>query len=810
MMRRTLGFTLPVVMALAACSGDDGAGGTTTDAGADVASDVAEDAAVDVAPDAGDDASEDVLDGGAADADAADDTSADVAPDATPAPWIEGADGVDLVNVFVGSGGFGFGYASLTPAVQTPNGFAKVGPDTTLSGVHPSQNHFSGYYYPDPHVRGFSHVRLIGTGAADLGLIRVVPDVTVDGDLPPERWFTNDREAEDGAPGWYRTRLVEPAVDVALTATGHGAIHEYTFDGDEGVLFVDAAAAITDSGTVEAHVDVTADGVTGYVVRGSGFAARSREVTVWFAMELDAPASTTGVWTAEGFDLDETAATGPVAGAVLGFDGLGGTPVTLRVGLSTVSAEAAATNLRVEVGAATFDEIAAATREAWAERLSRVRLRAGEPDVASIFYTALYNTYRMPTRLDEGGQYRGFDGEVHDLEGEQTAYLTDLSMWDTFRTLHPWYELYEPELERNVLRSLLRMYEQGGRMPRWPAMLSYTGSMIGSSADHLFAGGAAKNLGGVDYDVAFDALMDSNYGRIRETSENGRSGIERYVEIGWLPAEETDESVSKTLEYAWADASLAVLAETIGRADDAAWLWDRADSHANLFDPDSGFYQPRMADGTFDPVRPTAIFMARDGAFTEGSAWHWRFYAPFDFDGTVELFGDAETLGEELEEFWEGSPYADEGPVSQAVPDERYWHGNEPTIHAHTLFHAAGRYDRLAYWTREVQTRAYGLGPDGIPGNDDGGTLSAWYLFNAIGLYPIAGTDRYVLTTPLVEEAELTVEGTTFRVVAEGASTTRRFVHRVTLDGEPVDTFVRHADLVGGELVFAMSDQPAP
>ena len=148
--------------------------------------------------------------------------------------------------------------------------------------------------------------------------------------------------------------------------------------------------------------------------------------------------------------------------------------------------------------------------------------------------------------------------------------------------------------------------------------------------------------------------------------------------------------------------------------------------------------------------------------------------------------------------------------MSQAVPDERYWHGNEPTIHAHTLFHAAGRYDRLAHWTREVQTRAYGLGPDGIPGNDDGGTLSAWYLFNAMGLYPIAGTDRYVLSTPLVEELEMTIEGETLRVVAAGASTERRYVHGVTLDGEAVDTFVLHADLLGGELVFTMSDQPNP
>ncbi len=338
-----------------------------------------------------------------------------------------------------------------------------------------------------------------------------------------------------------------------------------------------------------------------------------------------------------------------------------------------------------------------------------MRVAGGSEALQSTFYTALYHAYAMPTRFDEaGGAYLGMDREVHQAEGFR--YFSDLSLWDSFRTLHPWLELTDPDLERDVLRSLLRMHADGGRMPRWPAGPSYTGSMIGSSADFLFAGGAKKGIDGIDYDAAADALF-----------VHGRRDVQAaYVEHGYVPDDLHGESVSRTLEYGYADWALSLLAAHLGRPE-ADVLASRGRAWSELFNPETGFLDPRRADGTFVPVpRRTAVYM-RQGPYTEGSPWHWRFYAPHDVAGLDTASGGDEALIATLDEFFDLSGVGD-GLLANARPDPYYWHGNEPDLHAAWIYADLGRRDRSLDRVGAIVERLYTPTPDGLPGNDDGGT----------------------------------------------------------------------------------------
>ena len=726
-----------------------------------------------------------------------------------PPPLVEIADVLDYVDPFIGSGGLGYGYASLTPAVQTPFGMVRLGPDTTVNGVHVEFSHFSGYNFDDRHLRGFSHLHFVGTGAADYGNVRVLPLRDL-GDREVGSWFTLMEKAEEHAEvGYYRVPLPAEGVTAELTTAPHTGVHRYTFEGDEtGFILFDAAASVTDEGVVSSSVSISATGLTGHVLYDGGYVGRSLPFTLYFDVTIEPEASSVYVWNDDGFQLDLIQSAGVQTGGVFVFDSPDGEAIELQVGVSVVDANQARANRETETDGLSFDEIRDANRALWVEKLSRVRVGGVDENIAPIFFTALYNVYRMPTRFDGvDGRYRGLDGEVHTNDG--WVYYTDLSLWDTFRTLHPWLELTDPEAQRDCLRSLVAMYEDGGAFPIWPAALSYTGGMIGDSADMLFAGSALKGIDGIDYEAAFDGLLATATAPTPEGHPfGGRDGIDDYLELGYVPSSH-DNSVSVTLELAWADWSLANLADHLGRPE-ATELRERGHSYRNLFESESRFFLPRSAEGDFDTdIRVDRVYMG-GGGYTEGSAWHWRFYAFQDPDDLVELFGSSDDFGDALEEFFARSALGSSGPVNTIIFDPYYWHGNEPTIHSVFLFHTVNRYDRLAYWVREIQTRLYSAEPGGLPGNDDGGTMSSWYAFNAIGLYPLAGSDLYALSTPLVPYAVVDMgNGEALTIEAPGASIETRYVTAVTLNGEPVEGgYVQHAELANATLRFALSDSP--
>lgn len=709
-------------------------------------------------------------------------------PDPPDPPLLDLETIMARVNPFVGTGGFGFNYAAQTPAAQVPLGMVRLGPDTTRNGNHAVFHHFSGYHYDDPDVRGFSHTHFVGTGIVDFGNIRVLPwrDLRPD-DAPGDLFTSLDKASEVARPGYYAARLPSVDVQAELTATQTAGVHRYTFGaGGRVQLLIDAAAFVMEGEVIDSAIQYSGATVEGFVTYRGPLSGRTRPFTLHFSARMSQTPAAEAVWDHEGVYPGRRSADGAVAGAAVDFDVDPGESVELRVGVSYIDLEQARQN-RAGVDERSFDEVAEAAWDAWAALLGRVRIGGGTEEQQRIFYTALYHAYCMPTRLDEGGRYRGLDGEVH---GTDRPYYTDLSLWDTFRTLHPWYTLVNPGLQSDVLSSLLTMHRDGGRMPRWPAALSYGGSMIGSSADLLFAGSALKGIADIDFEAAFDALLD----------HDGRGHIDAYLDLGYIPHENTSGSVSRTLEYAYGDWALANLAEHLDRPE-AAELRLRQGHYANLFDPEQGYFAPRNADGSFGPVRTSVVYMT-DGPYTEGSPWHWRFSAFHEPEGLVALHGGMDAFVAVLDEYFRRSGIGD-GALDSRIPDIFYWHGNEPTLHGAYLWSAIDRLDDAANWIRAVQTQVYDDAPTGMPGNDDGGTLSSWFLFSALGFYPMAGSDQYLLGSPLFPIAEVETAEGVLTIRAPGASVERRYVRDVELDGAPFEgTRLRHADLVGGRTLY--------
>ncbi len=769
--------TLMLFAALAAC--DDGGADASDPTPADLGAPVADSATA--APDVAAPDAAPMADAGLP-ADAAptpEDAAAPPPPPPLP-PLIDTAEALDAVDPFIGTGNIGFGYAALTPAAQVPNGLVKLGPDSTRAGIHPHFHHFSGFHFDDPDTRGFSHLHFVGTGVEDYGNLRVVPlaDAEV---AEPWRAYAPVM-AQRGAPGVYEADLEAPAMAVRLTATGLAGVHAYSFADGAGALGIDVAARIADR-PITAEYTPTEDGMEGRIEYAGSYTGRTRPFVMFFSIRATPPPVDRRDWAQD----DER-------GQVWVFDAA---DVRLDVGLSPVDLESARAH-RADVDARPFDDVAADARAAWAEKAAGVRIGGGTESLRRSFYTALYNVYRMPTRYSGlDGRYRGLDGEVH--AADDFTYLTDLSLWDTFRTLHPWLSLTDHGTQRDSLRSLMAMADDGGAVPRWPAATSYTGGMIGTSADIVFADAALKGVEGVDYDRALTLLQRTADGRPPEgTRFGGRGAIEDYLELGYVPYEHNGRAVSSTLEYAYNDGALANLAAWLGRDADAARYRARGDNWRNAFDPETGFMRNRMRDGTMvDLGNADRSF---DVQYVEGTAWHWAFYAPHDPAGLADAFGGPAALGDALEIFFGRSGLREGGRVNVSVPDGYYWHGNEPDLHASWLFAWTDRPHRVDYWVRRIQNLLYSDTPGGLPGNDDGGTMSAWYLLSAVGLYPLAGTDTYVIGPPLFPLVELDLgDGSTLRVEAPGATAAEQYVHGVTLDGQPVDgRLLTHADLLGG------------
>ena len=700
------------------------------------------------------------------------------------------------VNGFTGTGGYPWMCGMLSPAASAPFGSVRLGPDTcALGGIAVIKTNTSGYYYEHRHILGFSMSRLSGTGARDYGMFRVLP--FAGGTRPKAQVFSHQNETF--APGYYAVYLPGAACLSEMTASAHAGVQRYTFDTKkDACLYFDAASILSGGSTRDAAVELDAEHnrLTARTTLDGTFTGRYGGLTVYCCAQWDA---------------EETKAelSDDGTGVTLHFGDLNGKSVALGVGISFVSVQNAESNLSAEA-AGGFDAVRDAAAEEWETRLSSIKIDADEA-TKEVFYTALYRTMLMPTDFtDVTGEYLGFDKRVHTAEGY--VYRTDMSLWDTCRNIHSLYTLIAPDVQRDCLQSLLDMAEQGGVLPRWPMGGGYTGSMFGNPANIVFA---ESYLKGLEFDLqeSYDAVRRSTDGE--HPGKVQRYGAAVYNEYGYLPADVApDQSVSRTLEYAWEDAAAAVLAEAAGYPEEAEAYRARSMNYKNLWDAETRYFRPRNSDGSWGNMVPgvTSFFDDIFGtkyfeAYCEGSAKQWRWSVQQDTEGLISLFGGKEAFVTELEAFME-----DAAPRRANIdPGAGYWIGNQHDIHTPYLFNEAGRPDLTQKWVRWTLQERFSADADGLDGNDDGGTLSAWYVFGALGFYPQAGTDRYWVGSPLVDGAEVTLPGgSTLKITVNNQSEKNAYVSAVTLNGAPVtDAEFTHADILnGGELVFTMS--PAP
>lgn len=720
------------------------------------------------------------------------------------------------VNPFIGTGGVPWMCAHNTPAATTPFGMVRLGPDTASILVNRKGTNRSGYYYGDNKIVGFSHTRLVGADAQEGGVFRVFPTVASRAEaMAPrkDRFARFSHRAETAFPGYYAVRLPKDDVLVELTATPRAGAHRYTFSKNEmSHLLLDVTSVLGDRHCDKGKVRILSEAreIEGSVRTFGTFSGRYGGLDVYFVARFNRPFATHAILVNDTLRNSGNDGHGDNLGVDLAFEkGPETAAIELRVGISYVSLANARMNLDAETAGRSFEDIAAEARDAWEERLALVQIEGGTETQRRIFYTALYRAFQMPTVFtDVNGEYLGFDLVVHRAKDFQ--YYTDFSLWDTFRTVQPLYNVIARADQRDMIRSMLDMAQRGGTFPRWPSGCGYTGCMFGTPADMAVSEAYLKGIHDFDIEAAYAIMRRTALeGRPEDSRGDDREGLEWYTQFGYCPSDRMGDSVSATIEYAWADHSLSLLANALGHTADAALFARHAQSYRNLWNPETLFFMPRDTEGhfatDFKPLLLSYVDFGRKytGAYVEGSAMQWRWGAPFDAEGLIALFPSRAQFVSELETYLEGCK-PEVGPWN---PGGNYWHGNEPYIHAAYLFNTAGRPDLTQKWVRWILEHKYSDDYVGLDGNDDGGTLSSWYVFSALGFYPIAGTTRYELGAPLFEKAVVQLGARALTVIAGNFGPETRYVRRVWLNDMALDrTWFTHDEIAnGGTLRFEMS-----
>lgn len=719
----------------------------------------------------------------------------------------EVTDPLGYVDPRIGTGGLGFAHGSCFVGAAAPHGLVKVGPDT--SGPFGTVNflHYSGYFAEDDKIRGFSHVHLHGAGATDYGVLSVMPIPAFD----PAKLTVAANEArfakasEVATAGSYEVTFAN-GIEAAMTATPRAAVHRWR---GAGAILIDLDKTL-EGGAIDAAelaIDPAAREITGQLHHTGGMSDGFGGYTLYFVARARTAWTAHRVWSAGNAPSQAPTAAGTGVGAALDVAG----DFELAVGLSFVSIDGARRNLEAEVPEVDYEATRGRTRAAWSAHLGAVLVTGGSEVERRIFYTSLYHAFLMPSVIDDvDGAYQLAGGGPQRAIGYRQ--MSDLSLWDTYRTVHPLYAWLAPASARDAARSLVAFGEQTGIYPKWPLAIGETGTMLGASAEIAIADAVLRGVAGVEAERAWPGLraaaMDPT---APPAGRGGRNDVEPYMQLGYVP-NTRGRSVSMTTEYAHDDFALAQLAGALGHTADRDALLARSKSWRSLYDPAVGFLRGKNPDGTFPAGAFDPLEMTED--YAEANAWHslWM-AAAHDPDGLAELHGGAAAAIAKLEMFFtlakQDRETADEAAAN--FPRPYYWHGNEPDINAAFVFAQLGRPDLTHRWARWIQDTHYSDQPDGVAGNDDGGTLGSWYVLSALGVYPIPGSDGWILAAPRFPQARVRVGDRELVIVADGAGADAIFVQAVELDGVPVDVpALTHAQLAAAHtLRFVMGDEPS-
>lgn len=718
-----------------------------------------------------------------------------------------------LVDPMIGTGGLSFRLGSVFVGAARPFGLAKLGPDTKhKEWGEPGFSHCEGYWYPDTHVAGFSHLHIHGTGAPDYGSLLVQPGHGMSASKVSEEGYMLplDHGQETNEPGYYRLVMGKPGILAELTATTRVGMHRYTFTKtDQAVIIVDPSHVIAscDVDDTQIDIDASAGTVEGWLHTGCALSGRFGGYTMYFHGRFASNPVEAGVWQDDILAEGETAI-GPETGAWFRFDASPDSPIELAMAISFVDLEHARDNLEIEIGDKNFDDILGETRNTWNEHLGLARATFADDtpeDVAIQYYTSLYHAMMMPTVWsDNDGAYLSFDGTVKVADGFD--FYTDFSMWDTYRNLHPLLFLLAPDRSEDMIRSLMLMAKVEGCLPRWVLANGDSGSMIGLPASIIVADGYLHGLPMHDVELMFELLVHSGgaplAGELVPECGN-EEGLAEYIQYGYHPSDIHGGSVSMTQEIAWADYCVGRAGEVLGLEKKSQEFLARSLSPFELYNEELGFFHGKDSQGNWNDDFNRFFWMDQ---YVEGNAWQYLWLVPHDPGGLAQVMGGVESFFLRLDEFFDETK-AWENPI---VPPNHYFQGNEPDIHAPFLYSALGRPASSAKWSRWIMDNEYYVDPEGLAGNDDAGTMAAWYAFATLGFYPIPCTGRYLLGSPRVKEAWVNSLGKPLHIVVEDASESKPYVAGVTWDGEPVTDpwFTIEQLRKGGEVVFTMSEQP--
>ena len=687
---------------------------------------------------------------------------------------------ISYVNPFIGTGGHGHTY----PGVTMPFGMMQLSPDTRLDGW----DGCSGYHYSDDEIYGFSHTHLSGTGVSDYGDILLMPTTKAifnngaDGKEGYKSKFSHDKEIAE--PGYYKVHLDETNIDVELTVSKRSGIHKYYFnETQQDYIILD----LEHRDQLLAH---QIEQISPTVIQGFRHSkAWATNQKLFFYIELSHEVL-----------LQYPASKNPTKTA-MSIHNPKNEHVYVKIGISAVDIEGAKKNLYEEIGDKTFNEVKKAAQETWENQLEKIVIKDKNKDNKVNFYTAMYHAMIAPNLYqDVDGRYRGMDLEIH--KTNDFDYYTVFSLWDTYRAAHPLYTIIEQDRTNDFINTFLAKYDEGGIMPIWDLSACYTGCMIGYHAVPVIADAYLKGIKNYDTEKALQAMI---YSATRD-----KLGLESYKNFGFIPVEKESESVSKTLEYAYDDWTIAQMAKAMNKEKVYKTYSERAQYYKNIFDPSSQFMRGRFRNTWFAPFDPYEV----NFNYTEANSWQYSFYVPQDISGFMDLLGGKKALENQLDKLFtaknetSGRNQADiTGLIGQ------YAHGNEPSHHMAYLYNFVNKPYKTQEKVHQILTELYTNTPDGISGNEDCGQMSAWYIFSSLGFYPVTpASNQYIIGSPLFNKATINLEnGKTFTVEMVYKSEENIYIKSAKLNGKNYEySYINHNDIVnGGTLVFEMTNTPS-
>lgn len=708
------------------------------------------------------------------------------------------------VDPFIGTADHGHVFLGA----NVPSGAVQLGPSNIMQkwDKFNGWDWCSGYNYKSEEILGFTHTHLSGTGIGDLNDILILPangavQTTAMQFGKPESGYGSNfsHQNEICRPGYYKAYLDKYKVTAELTATERVGFHQYQFNKtDNAHLLVDLSFGMG----WDAPTDTYLKKINNTTFLGYRFSKGwAKNQQVYFAIILSEPSTKFDLYDSTQL-LNKSEGNSKYLKAAIFFDATKNQNIKIKVGLSPVSSENALKNIVAEIPDWNFNAVVEAADQKWNSTLSKIKIEADEK-VKTIFYTALYHSNFFPSIFnDANGDYLGTDKKVY--HNATFTNYTVFSLWDTYRGFHPLMTIIEPQKVNDYIRSFLAIYKQQGKLPVWHLQGNETNTMIGYPAVPIVVDAYLKGFRDYDVNLAYEA--------IKQSAMQDTNGISYIKKLGFVPADKIEESVAKAQEYAISDYCIALMAKDLGKKEDAEYFNKRAKLYQLYYDSTTEHMRGRMSNGTWrTPFNPfSAEHRAND--YCEGNAWQYTWLVPHDPHGLIQLFGgDKKFLAKLNTLFNVSSEIAGDASPDISGMIGQYAHGNEPNHHIPYLFNFAGEPYKTASLIRQIVDTFYTTKANGLVGNDDVGELSVWYVFSAVGFYPVnPANGTYILGSPLVNEATITSGNNKFQIKVLNNNKNNKYIQHIVLNGKPYSkSFIKHKDIVsGGSMQIFMGAKP--